>query len=296
MGSGRNITRRVALGSIVAGSVMYVLNTYSFTMAEANRSAAVDSAADPDALLGITGKTAETTPAFENNFNSQLELTLTAPNESSAEFDVDDDGSNLASSVTFTLDPGQTRNVGMSADVAEITVEVDGTFSTGTIDLARDFEIPQAQQVDITATVKSAGNSGKFEFGLANTGSIDAVMDSIRVDSTSTSATRVRDGSIFSVTDSEDQNESTRQLIASPLTIGASEPLTQFTATGSQDTVTLRSNNTDGQPGPETTFEFDRFQAPKNGGYTNAKMKGAQLTITIGFDDGSSRQYVLDDS
>ena len=300
MVEGLSLTRRAALGSIAAGSGLLFAETGAFASVVADRSAGLDATDDGSALLSITGKTAETTPTFTNRLASSLTVYLDAI-DAGGELDVVDE-SKVGNEVMFTLAPsgddGDSQQVEMTADVSEIDVDVSATFDSGTIDLTRTFEIPQASQIDVTASVDSTGNSGEFRFGLENMGTIDAVVDSIRIDETSNDATEVRKKTIFRLYSSDEQNEDQRQLISNPLTVGASQ-LTQFDDDGgSPDTVTLTHNDTEGEQGPESIFEFDRFVEPKkNGnGYQGVGMDGERVTITVGFDDGSSRQFVLDDS
>ncbi len=222
-----------------------------------------------------------------------MRITLTAPNEDSAEFDVDDDGTSV-SEADFTLSAGESRIVSMNADTTEITVAIEATFDAGKITLQRNFEIPQSSQVDITPTVAASGGSGKFEFGLANRGSIDAVMEAIRINDTSTDADRVAEKEIFVISESDNVNESPRQLISSQLYIGENEPLTGF---DNDDSVTLPAPAEGEEEGDEIVFKFDRFGKLKNKNkkFKTVKMSGASVNIEIEFSDSSNATFELTD-
>lgn len=288
MVDGRTLTRRAALGSIVTGAVLFGHDTYGFSSIGATRRSTARVVDDSTAFLTITGKSADETPSFRNRTGSSMDISLTAPNEDSAEFDVGGDGS-FEDEASFTLPSGGEEEVQMSADVAEITVSIEGVFGEGSIALERAFEIPQSNQVDITPTVASSGGSGKFEFGLANEGTIDAVMTAIRVDRTSTNAVAVDNKDIFSLDSSEYASEDERQLVSERLDIGEDSPLTEFDG---GDTVTIPAPTDGEERGDELLFEFDRF-VDENG--KNEKMAGANVAITVGFEDASSESFELDD-
>lgn len=286
----RTITRRAAFGSIAVGATFIVHNTYSFSSTSADRTSNVDTTDDGSALLGVEGTAADATPAFSKNVDSDMTVTLTAPYEPSAEFDVGPD-ENWESSVSFSITDSTPVEVDMRADVQSITVAITGDFTGGLVEMERDFQIPQAGHVDVTATVKSAGKSGKFTFGVANYGSIDAEMVGIRVDSTTSNGVTVTKNDIFHITK---PNSRKRRLVWTDLDVGPGEPVTGFEdANGDPDSVTLPASEDDTQAGQEITFQFNRFHNSNDKG---ADMENETVTITIEFADGSTGQYTLDDS
>lgn len=286
--SRRNILATIG-GVITGGGILFGLtNSDAFNIASTFRESQTNISQDSDAIIPITGKLADTTPTFGNRFESDLTITLSAPNEPTGEFDVGDTGT-MKSVVTFTVAPGKTTAVKMSADTTEMTVAIDGNHDNGVVSLTRVFEIPQSEQIDVTASVNSSGKSGKFSFGLQNTGSINATLSGIRIDGTTTTAATVSKGSIFSITSSEDTTVSPRQLISTEMDIddstASSLPVTTFDG---NDTVFLRST------GDETVFEFDRFQNPPSvKGSKNTNMKNETITVTVKFGDGSMKTFDL---
>lgn len=295
-GRSGSITRRQAIaagGSALSGVGIYagVINADAFTTGILERLSSISIADDQNAALGLTGFSAEETPTFENNLESDLTLTLSAPDHTSAEFDVGGTGSFEDPPVSFTIPAGDQEIVEMDADADPITVLIEGTFAGGSLSLERDYSISQAGQVDVTANVQGGGPNGKFTFGLENKGSIDAEMTAIRVDSTTTDARQVSNGAIFSVTDSPDPNNE-GQLISSQLDIddAPGSGNVQLTTFDNGKTVILRPSE------GETTFEFDKFRNPAGTGSPNVNMVGATVTITVEFSDGSTESFELEDT
>lgn len=291
-GRSGSITRRQAMagaGSILGGAGVYagVVRSDAFTTGVLERLSSISIADDENAALGLTGFSTEETPTFTNNLDADLTLTLSAPDDPSAEFDVGGTGS-FEDPATFTLGPGNQEIVEMTADVDQITVLIEGTFADGSLTMERDYEISQADQIDLTANVDSTGASGKFSFGVANNGSTEAYVDSVRVDSTSTQAVEVASGDIFSVDSSDDPNVTPRQLVSEPLAIddatGNDLPLTAFDG---GDTVAIRPS------AGETVFEFDRFEDVTG---LQVDMRGATVDVTLGLTDGSTAEFNLVDN
>lgn len=290
-GHSGSITRRQALaagGGVLSGVGIYagVINSDAFTSGLLERISSVSIADDQNAALGLTGFSKEETPTFENNLSSDLTLTLSAPDDPSAEFDVGGTGT-FEDPATFTLGAGNQEVVEMTADVDQITVLIEGTWADGSLSMERTYEISQADQIDLTANVDSTGASGKFSFGVTNNGSTDAFVDSVRIDWTDTPAEEVAKGDIFSVESSEDSNVDTRQLISDTLEIDSETdndlPLTTF---DDGDTVAIRPS------GGETVFGFDRFE---DGTGSKVDMRDATVEVTLGLTDGSTAEFTLID-
>lgn len=284
MGRSRPLTRRAAVALIAGGAVLGAQQTFGISSISGNRLTDVSVADDDAAMLSISGQTAEETPVFTNRANVAMDIALTS-DEDSAEFDIDGTG-NYEEEANFELTGGESREVEINAEAEEILVHVSGTFGGGSISLDRWFEIPQAGQIDVTASVEATGGSGQFSFGLWNEGSLDAEMVSIRVDDTTTDAVEVANGDIFFIEESDNPNEEPRQLISTDLDIDDSQPLSPFEG---EDSVILN------QGADEIIFTFDRFQNPPGPGNPNTDMRGETVNISIGFSDGSVGAYELAD-
>ena len=291
MPSSKRITRRAALGLVVSGGILAASETLGFSQVIGSRSVDLQTAEDGDALLSMAYlEDANETPVFGNR--SESDMTVTLESNDDVEFDVQYGPSGEV--VSFDLEPDQYRQVEITTEQNEVTIKITAELTTvgnrGRIEAERTVNIPQAGQVDVTANVQSTGASGKFSFELQNKGTMDAILRSIRVDSTSTDAVEVSNGSIFAIESSENEDEVVRQLISDPLPVDAmsdkEEPIRDF---DDEDAVTLN------QEGDEIVFEFDRFQR-EGRGRPNADMRGQTVTITLGFDDGSTRQFELEDS
>jgi len=138
----------------------------------------------------------------------------------------------------------------------------------------------EAGAIQVTPDVKSAGNSGKFEFGLENTGSIDVEIVAIGINET-TESTAVKVGGKGGDSILTEDNEG--QIVNIVINFDSSTP-------GQADRYDFTTNIEIVQ-GTEKTFEFDRFRESGDG---NAKMKDDSVTITLWFSDGTSTTLLLD--
>jgi|GEM_PF-5125932 len=206
--------------------------------------------------------------------------------DSSATFDVGDDNSPGEKPIDFTLSPEDTVEVGVSGDSQSVPVDVyaelrdAGGAVVGSVSLTRDYTVPQSGQVVLEPNVKSAGNSGKYEFQLTNSGSIDVVIEAIGVNGTGNpNVVEVSKGDIFVA--------GKTQHISSTIPVDsatADDTRVDFDMNG---TVDLPANS--GQSS-STDFEFDRFQNDQG---KNADMQGASVTATFYFTDGSSKEIEM---
>lgn len=279
----RRVTRRGALGLLASGACLTVIGSSGVTTVSGNRSTSLNSVGDASAYLSVENKTDASTPiTLTNRTNDDMEVTLAAPNDDDTEFDVHDDGSSDGSNPTFSLLPGTGNSVDVDVlDDGTITVEfsadlLDGSGNViGTIDFTRDVEAQtQAGQVQVTANVKSTGNSGKYEFELENTGSVDATLVGIGVRWTTNGnvAEVARHGGGDGIFTAEGT-----QVVSNSIPVDNSDQ--------SSDTRRDFTQNVSLNQGVTKLFAFERFQTA-NG--DNADMKDESVYITIYFEDGSS--------
>jgi hypothetical protein len=144
----------------------------------------------------------------------------------------------------------------------------------GSIQYQRDIEArTQAGAVQVTAQVSSTGNSGKYEFELENTGTVDATIIGIGVKwTTNGNVTTVEpkgngDG-IFTAAGS--------QVVTQPIPVNSSNRNTD-TRRNFTSPVPLNQNQT-------KLFEFVRFRTADG---KNAKMSGESVYVRLYFDDAS---------
>jgi hypothetical protein len=138
-----------------------------------------------------------------------------------------------------------------------------------------------AGAIQVTPDVKSTGNSGKFAFGLENTGSIDVEIVAIGINETTQSDAEKVDakggGDLILGEDTEGQIVDT--VIDFDSNTPAQADRYDFTTN-----IEIIQNN-------ERTFRFQRFLDDSD---KQAKMKGESVTITIWFSDGTSSTLLLD--
>lgn len=267
------------------GAGIYTSGAYS--QVTGNRNVLLSSAEDDSALVTLTGLGEGVVPQITNQFSHQATVTLDAPSDPSAEFDIGNTGTFEPAPASFQLDSGASTEWAVSADIDPLPVEITVVHANGTAELTRDVVVPQAGQFDVIVNVASTGASGRLSFTAQNDGNREAVVTGIRIDSTSTDAVEVAENDIFSLVGSEYGPESPRQLVSDPLDVPASA-ITQF---DNNDTVVIPDNL------DELTFEFDRFMDPQGGGGPpHTDMRGETVWITLSFEDGSTRQFEIDDS
>lgn len=273
------LTRRRLLGLGLAGAVVGggLVSTGAQSTIDAFRSNRINTAADPDALLGLSGiDTTAQMPTFTNQTGSPITVTLSSADD--IQFDADDLGNWVDPPVVFDLQPGESQlyNVRGSVSFADVTIDVvikDGLGATiGAISATRSFAIPAAGNIlEVAGTFKSAGKSGKYEYDLQNVGTVDATLVAIGVrGTTNPNAIEVSSGKILTV-----DND---QVMTSIIPVDSTD-LTTDTKVDFDTNVVLAAGQT-------RTFEFDRFQ--QLGSPSNADMTEQDVKITIYSSDGGS--------
>ena len=138
-----------------------------------------------------------------------------------------------------------------------------------------------AGAIQVTPDVKSTGNSGKFAFGLENTGSIDVEIVAIGINETTQSDAEKVDakggGELILGEDTEGQ------IVDKVIYFDSNTPA-QAVRYDFTTNIEIIQNN-------ERTFRFQRFLDDSG---KQAKMKGESVTITIWFSDGTSSTLLLD--
>ena len=272
----------VGAGSLLVGSGA-IYQSGAFSKVAADRGMNLQTAADPNALLGLEGVSdAGTTPTFTNNTDGPMDVTLDST-DTSVEFDLGDMGSFTNGRVSFSLSPGETRTVAINGGSTSVPVSVNGELLAGDgnvdgqISLTRSYAVPQAGQVQLTPNVTSTGNSGKYEFELENTGSIDVSIVGIGVNETSEpNAIEVAGGGILVV-------EGT-SVLSQTIPVDSTAP--------DQDTRVDFNNSVSLDTGVTKLFEFEKFRTAGSGN-SGAKMKGESVTATFYFSDGSSKTVTM---
>lgn len=277
-------TRRGALGLIAAGAATAIGSTGAFSNATANRAATVSTVTDPNGLLGVEGVTdTSTTPTYTNNTSEAMTVTLTSPD--SVEFDVGDNGTWVAPPVSFSLAAGASmkaniRFAGQCTAAGTATVNISAVHDDGdlSIDMTRDFEIPEAGQVQLSGTVSSSGSSGKYEFTIENTGCADVTFTGIGIRETTSDADYVSGGgSLYNV-------DTSTELVTDRIPVDSTDPTSDTKKTMSP-TVDLVQNDT-------VTFEFNKFQR-SGPGKPNVDMRGEDVRTTFYLSDGSDATIKL---
>ena len=174
-----SMKRRVFMGlgaaSIGAGALY---RTGAFSSVSAGRGVAVNAADDSSALFGIkNADDPDSPPEFTNRATSQMEVEFD-PEENSVTLNGED-----PTEFDLTLDPSESKSVEIDSDTAGLTTIVITVTvqSGGTIELERQFGVPQSEQISLTPNVDNAGNSGKVSFEVENDGDIDVEVVSVVV-------------------------------------------------------------------------------------------------------------------
>jgi len=285
-GSG-GVSRRKVLGGLgvglaAIGGGSLAVGTRAYDSVEADRTTNVSTADDPSALLGLEGNDdTSVTPTVTNNTNNSMDVTFDS--SESVEFDVGTNGTYEAVPVTFSLASGETKEVAISytgdcTDAGSATIDktvdlLDGGSTVGSITLSRTWQIPESGQIQVTANVKSAGNSGKYEFELENTGCFDVTITGLGInETTNTDATKVGGKNNDDIL-----TQGGTAIVSSVIPIDNSDP-DNATIVDFDTNVPLAQNET-------KTFTFDRFRDDAN---NNVKMKGDDVKTTLQFSDGST--------
>lgn len=283
-GSGRPVSRRkLLLGAGAALSGAGLISTGAFSTVDAPRSSTLSTTSDPKALLGLDGYAdSSVTPTVTNNSSYSMDVTLDSAE--SVEFDVGTNGTYETPPVTFTLASGASKEVNIkytgqctnagSAVVSSDAILQDGARSVGSISLTREWQIPASGQVQFNGTANSAGQSGKYEFDLENTGCEDVTFVGIGIKETTANADYVSgSGSLYDSTNTE--------LVTNSIPVDNSAPDSD-TRRDLNSPVTLAQNAT-------LTWEFDRFKNEQNqGADQNVDMRGEDVKVKLYLSDGST--------
>lgn len=276
------VTRRAAVASIALGVSALAVDIGAFRRVEVDRATEVDVTGDSYAYLGLSGFHAGEPASYTNRFTGQAVVTLDSM-EPSLELDVGVTGSYEDTPVSFTLDEGETMEVELRADVDDVDVLVQASYPDAYIELSRSYEVPEATGVELVADVRAVGGSGRYEWGLENTGGRAATVTSVGVSCTSNSeADRVDSNRILNL-----EGESI-----------ADNPMEIESGCGYVDRVNVDSFTVEplNDGGRERVLEFDRFMRPPGSpGPPHADMRGEDVTVNIGFQDGSRRSFELED-
>lgn len=280
----------IGLGSAFIGAGA-VYSSGAFDAVRGERSAAIRSTGDPHAFLGLRNlEDPAFPPEFTNHLPNTLEITLSST-DNGVEFDIGNDGDFSPVPVTFSLEPEQSVDVEVNGDSVHVSVDItaveknDGS-NVGEISMNRTFQVPQAGQVEITPDVKSAGSSGRFEFGLENTGSIDAWLTGMgifEVDAPLEEGTITQVGGRNQDNILEWTSNNNFQLLSDRMEIDSSEPDDGevYTFDGGEDVPLL----TEASGGEEEVFRFDRFRQADD---SNADMRESSVKIFLQFEDNST--------
>ncbi len=176
--------RRAFLGlgaSSIGIGTLY--GTGAFSAVSTGRGVSVNAADDSNALLGVrNANDPDLPPEFANRSDFRMEIEFD-PERSGVTFDGES-----PENFVLTLEPGAEASVEIESDSSGVfTITVDGTLVddsgqvAGSILMDREFGVPQAAQISLTANVRSVGNSGKFEFEIENDGEIDVQIEAVAV-------------------------------------------------------------------------------------------------------------------
>jgi hypothetical protein len=167
----------------------------------------------------------------------------------------------------------------------QVNVTVDASDNAGNAasQFTSNFTVgtTQAGQIQLSGTASTQGNSGKYTFTITNTGGIDAEVVAVAINDTSTGATEVSAGNIFSV-------NTTGLLTDQRIPIDSSTP------DGTRVDFNVNPSTTISSGGGTVEFEFDKFQNPGGGGSPNVNMDGATVNVTFFFSDGSKGTLTID--
>ena len=283
----------MGLGATSIG-VGALYGTGAFSSVNAGRGISVNAANDSDALLGIEGKSADTTPKFTNRTGIDMP-SVELDSDDDIEFDVTGDGEFEEPPVSFSIESGDSQEVELGGTDEEADVSITADLADtdgeprGEISLSRVFEIPQTAAIrDVEGSATGTGGSGKYSFELQNTQPEDgrtATIVAIRVDDTDSDAVQVGGNNddiltaegtqiVDEVLDIDSQNEED---------IGRTDFI-------EGEELELEPNGEDGDLGNEIDLEFDRFRTGDGGG---TQVTPDDVDITVWAEDGSSASIEL---
>lgn len=276
--------RRVFVGAgitlIGAGALF---STGGFSALNADRGVAVSTAADHEgAFLGINNVDTTDDPVFTNNTSLWMEVRLI---DDDPDTTLTFDGNESPYAFPLSADESETVTIETEGDsqsaLTTITAELfSGETKAGEITLQRDFSVPQSEITDFTGTAKSAGNSGKFEFELENTGDKSVTLTGIGIDAT-TRGDVIEVARQDKATLSGSLGGGKQDLVMEPIPIDSSAP----------ETHTRRDFETNFElpSGSLAEFEFERFRDEND----KVSMENENIRVTLYFGDDSSKTIDL---
>lgn len=265
------------LGSLAIGSgALY--QSGAFSTVRGDRGVGVQTAADPNAIVGMEGLSDPSKDnIFTNNSSYDMEITLDAI-ESGIEWDINDpvnDSDNDTDPVTFTLSPDESATVYVKGDDA---VTFDGTavlresgVESGRVTFQRTIDVPVVNNLELSGSVSSAGNSGKFEFTLENTGSVDVELLEIGIIETTANSDRVSGGgSLFNV-------DTGTEYITDAIPIDSTTSTSTLKSLSPTPILYSKNNGN-----TSITFEFRKFLRANGGnGPPQVDMRGEDVKIEV---------------
>lgn len=270
--------RRVFMGlgatSIAAGALH---SSGAFSSLSAGRGIAVNAADDASALLGIKNANDEDEdPEFRNRTSYSMKIEFN-PDDDSVTIDGED-----PEKYSLELDPDESQTVEIDSDTSGLkTIDLTATLfdenaqSVGSIELEREFGVPQSEQLSLSGDFGGKGGSGKFEFTIKNDGDIQVQIKEVAIN-------------YATVNDNPDPVRITDELVDDTGGNNASGPIEVL----NKDTKDLKSEDFEPfsdlielNPGDENVFETDKLVDDDG---NNAKYnKGGTLNITLKLNDGS---------
>ena len=172
-----------------------------------------------------------------------------------------------------------------AADYADgqVNVTVDAADNAGNAapQFTSNFTVgaTQAGQIQLSGAATAAGGSGKYEFDVTNTGSLDAEIVAVAINDTS-------NPNVVEVNNNKDiLVANSTEIIDQPIPIDSSTPDGTRVNVKPGETPFVISKN-----GATATLEFNRFQ---DSGGQNVAMGGETVNTTFFFSDGSKATVTI---
>lgn len=286
--------RRVLLGLGAGVTGAGLVPTAAFDSVQADRTSSLGVVDDPNGYIGLEGLSDSSKDnVVTNNTGYAMDLTFdAAPYETASEikWDVDDtvnDSDNDANPLTFSLAAGDSAVVSVKGD-SEVTFDGtaalnDGGTEVGRIEFTRTINVPVINNLDLSGTVSSSGNSGKFTFTLENTGDVDVELRKIGIIETTTTAEYVDGGgSLFN-------NNTGTEYVTDRIPIDNSTTDSTLKEMNPKPVLDYQNDN-DGDP-KSITFQFKRFQDP-NQNPSNVDMRNQDVKIELEVENLSDNTIV----
>lgn len=271
-----------------------IIQSGAFTDVSGDRTLTVGTADDPNAILGMEGLDDTVTDnVFTNKTSFRMDITLDAApyeDESQIEWDVDDpvtDSDNDANPLTFSLNAGDDATVAVKGDdrvtFDGVAVLKDNGTAVGRIEVTRTIDVPVINNLELSGSVSSSGQSGKFDFTLENTGDVDVELRKVGIIETTTTAEYVDGGGSLLNLDTNTEYVTDRI------------PIDNSTSDSTQKVMdpkpVLDHQSNDGDNDSKTiTFQLKKFTDPDSNGSSNVDMQSQDIKIQLtvkNLNDGS---------